>query len=117
MPEPQTQNTCMQASVNRNKGGMKIMQVNLGRAWAADDLAHAVTKREEIDILMVSEPNKRMIERQDWIKDNKGDAATYLYNKNIEVEGVNKRNGYIRLKLRDLDIYSCYFSPNIPIAD
>ncbi|KAJ8964369.1 hypothetical protein NQ317_003014 [Molorchus minor] len=87
---------------------MKIMQVNLGRAWAAHDLAHAVAKEGG---------NRHTYERQDWIKDSKGDAAIYIYNKNIEVEGISKRNGYVRLKLRGLDIYSCYFSPNISIAE
>lgn len=59
---------------------IKILKANLGRAYAAQDMACASAKRKDIDLLVVSEPTKKRVSESQWIKDNIVNMAVLLLN-------------------------------------
>lgn len=96
---------------------MKLLQINLGRARAAHDLVIETALAKEVDIIMASEPNKKIAERGRWLKDQRGDAAILVRNKQIKMKGFKSAQGWVRLDLETISIYSCYISPNINIKE
>nr|CAH7720777.1 unnamed protein product [Callosobruchus chinensis] len=79
-------------------------------------MAYAVAKEKNIDIIIVSEPNKALVQNVQWITDTRLDVAVYFRNASIEVSGITKKAGYICIKLRDHNLYCGYSSPNIPLS-
>ena len=66
-------------------------------------------------MLLISEPNKRLCERNAWLTDARLDAAIVFQNKEIAVHGVGSGDGFAWAELSNLIIYSCYCSPNVDI--
>jgi hypothetical protein len=64
------------------------------------------------DILLISEPNKKMIEKAQWFKDRKGDAAIRVVNRETKIFGEGAGDGFVFTKAKEVTIYSCYSSPN-----
>lgn len=69
----------------------KILQVNLGRARAAHDLMWATAVKEGIDVVVISEPNKRICAQRGWITDMNGDMAVAIMNNRVEVDNLKKK--------------------------
>lgn len=93
------------------------MQTNLGRMRIAHDLAYATAVKMRVDILVVGEPNKKLSENVQWIKDKRTDVAIMILNKKIRVAEVDCGEGYIRIDIQKCQLYCCYISPNIRIED
>lgn len=91
----------------------KILQTNLGRMRAAHDLAYATAKHKGFDIIVISEPNKKIIEGNEWIKDKRKDVAVLFVNRMLEVTSVMVEEGYVVVRFEKWDLYCCYLSPNI----
>jgi hypothetical protein len=87
---------------------IKILQANVGRAYAAHDLAHATAIQHEADILVLSEPNRKRVETTDWPKDTRTNVAVLILNKSLQVSNHTSRDGYIVIKLRNLSMVCCY---------
>ncbi|KAK9708598.1 Endonuclease-reverse transcriptase [Popillia japonica] len=60
------------------------------RGKTAHDLAYAMAKQRDVDMILVSEPNKTIVKRNDWIKDEKEDVAVLFMNKNDFAEYTEK---------------------------
>lgn len=97
--------------------GIKVLQTNLGRARMPHDLAYALATKRNFDILVVGEPNKRIIQNAQWIKDKREDVAMLFLNKSISVREVTSAEGHVRVQISDCHIYCCYLSPNIGFED
>lgn len=96
---------------------IKILQANLNRSRAAHDIAHMAALREGVDIIVASEPNQGLCKKYGWLTDQNVDVAVYLYNKNIEVDKIKKKNGYLQVKLKEVSLFCCYSSPNIAFTE
>lgn len=96
---------------------LKILQLNLGRAIEAHDIAFEEAIRGNIDLMIVSEPNKKMSLNQGWPTDKKRDIAIVVLNKNLEIDEINKKNGYVYIKLYGVHIFATYISPNIALEE
>lgn len=94
-----------------------MVQLNLGRARAAHDLAYANAMKNKVDIMMISEPNKKICSQKGWYADGRRDVAIKIVNKNVEIEEVKGYEGYIHMRIDGKHIYLVYISPNIKIAD
>ncbi|XP_066261300.1 uncharacterized protein [Euwallacea similis] len=92
---------------------IKIAQINLGRDKRATDLMFMTIKENNIDIILISEPNKNIAKAYNWLTDSKGDTAILIINKNIKINKVGTCKGACWLELENNVIYSCYISPNI----
>lgn len=106
-----------QCKNNKNESGVKILQTNLNRSRAAHDMAHLIAEREGIDIILVGEPNRTLMKNPRWTTDKNIDVAVYFRNKDVEVIGLDKREGFIRIQFRKYNIYCCYCSPNISLDE
>lgn len=95
---------------------LQILQTNLGRARAAHDLAYAVFREWDIDLMIVAEPNRAITGKHPWLSDKEADVAV-LTARGVGVSGVVAGKGHICLSLPTFDLHAVYISPNIPMAD
>jgi hypothetical protein len=66
------------------------------------------------NILIISESNRNC---EDWYADTEGKAAIALLQA-LTPEQIGKSGkGYVWIRFRDIQIYSCYVSPNIAITE
>lgn len=96
---------------------IKLLQINVGRAYAAQDMAFATAKQMGIDILIVCEPNKRRVNNGSWIKDTRTNVAALILTKNVGIIKHEVFHGHLVLTTKDFSILGCYISPNIPSAE
>lgn len=96
---------------------MKVLQTNLNRQKSAHDMAYLIAARETADIIVVSEPNRKIVQDTKWITDKNMDVAVYFQNRNLAVKSVNRECGFVGIKFELFNIYCCYCSPNISIND
>lgn len=93
---------------------IKILQINVGRARRAHDVAYATAIKEDIDIIFIQEPNKKIVKNMGLISDTRQDVAVLVLNKKVGITDHKCKTGYIRLSVNGTDILNCYISPNIP---
>lgn len=96
---------------------IKILQINVGRAYAAQDMAHATAKEKGADILIVGEPNKKRVQGSEWLKDSRTNVAAKVLTKNPRVLNHEIGDGYLILTLTEYSLVCCYISPNLPEQD
>ena len=104
-----------QVKERKEKRMVKFLQINLGRRRAAHDLARKEIDLENVDVILVSEPNKKLTATSEWMTDKEGDAAMLCVNKDIGVQVCKSGVRYVRCELEKFTIYSCYISPNITL--
>ncbi|XP_045482738.1 uncharacterized protein LOC123686556 [Harmonia axyridis] len=78
-------------------------------------MAWANALKLNVDLMVVSEPNKKICSSGEWITDEEKDIAVKIINKQVKVHKVNKRKNYVHLMLDGVQVYAIYVSPNIPI--
>lgn len=94
---------------------MKCLQTNLGRGRVAHNLAYALALEIDADLIIISEPNIRISDGAEFIRDKNKVVAVQIINKNIGIEGHTIGKGYISLKFKTFHLYCCYISPNITV--
>lgn len=67
---------------------MKFLQANLNRCKAAQELLHQTVREKEIDVLIVTEPNKKIV--SNWHVDQKTNAVTRICNNKIRTGNTGK---------------------------
>ncbi|XP_072400842.1 uncharacterized protein [Diabrotica undecimpunctata] len=97
------------------KKRLTILQVNVGRAKTAHDLLLAKALALNADLIIVPEPNKNIVKKNGWITDTRSDVAIYINNKNMHINKVKRREGYLKINIDNLAIIACYISSNINI--
>lgn len=100
---------------------IKILQLNLGRGRAAHYLAFLTLDEEEVDVLVVAEPNKKIVSGTRWLADSRRDVGIYFRNKKVGVvehmcgDGyVMCGDGYVYVEFEDFRMMVCYIFPNLP---
>lgn len=93
----------------------KCLQTNLKRARAALDLAYKTIEERRVDIAIVSEPNRHMISRGAWLIDENCNVAIKNFNKKLRILKNGNGKGYVWIEMRDIVVYGCYISPNVPL--
>ncbi|KAK9711620.1 hypothetical protein QE152_g25370 [Popillia japonica] len=73
----------------------KILQTNLGRGRAPHDLAYATAKEKRVDMMLVSEPNKKIAKEKEWITDEREDVAVLVLNKKLPVIRTKTGKGFV----------------------
>ena len=91
---------------------IKFLQINVERKVAMHDVVMSKVHRDE-DVLIISEPNRRICMRDAWLTDNRLDAAIVFMNKDIVVRNRGRGDGFVWVELSELVVYSCYCSSNI----
>lgn len=94
---------------------ISILQINLDRSVAAHDLVDITVVDKKIDIVLISEPNKNHVVKGGWFMDKNRDSAIKVYNKKIKVYDAGSGEGFVWVAVGDLQIFSVYISPNVPL--
>lgn len=94
---------------------IKFLQANVGRSIVSHDLAYAFAMAHDIDIIMTSEPNLRLIKGSRWITDSKNDVGIIIINRSINILSHFSFEGAVVIRLRDVTLVCCYCSPNITL--
>lgn len=94
-----------------------MLQTNLGRARAAHDIVQIVAGEKDIDIVVISEPNVKIVRDNGFIMDNNENVAVILRNKFAGVRGYKKGSGYVCVEMSECSLYCCYCSPNCPLSE
>ena len=92
---------------------IEIAQINLDRKKISDDLLRNISIRDNIDICIISEPNKKIARKKNYLVDIRCDAAIIVTNKNIITTGHGRGDGFVWAEFENVIIYSCYISPNV----
>lgn len=91
---------------------LKFIQVNLGRGSRAQDLLLHTAKDRGADILLLTEPYRKL-DSENWFQDDSGRAAIVVCNPARKVgKTKSTSNGFVWIEVGNVRIYSCYFSPN-----
>lgn len=96
---------------------LTILQTNLGRARAAHDLMWAAAMTKKVDIIVVSEPNKKLMDKGGWTMDASKGVAAQITNRAIAVEGIVSGPHHVRIDLGRWHIICTYISPNIAFQE
>ncbi|XP_072400594.1 uncharacterized protein [Diabrotica undecimpunctata] len=96
-----------------NTKSARFLQTNLGRARLAHDLALEAATRRNIDVLIVSEPNLRVVREKGWHADEAGDVAVYIRNRKLRIYAIDAHDGYVTIRMERMNVICCYISPNI----
>lgn len=97
---------------------MKILQINTNRSRPAHDMALATAINQNVDILIVSEPNVSAVRnKMDWICDEDYATSIKILTNNIAVRNQGHGKGFSYIATTQLTIYSCYTSGNREIED
>lgn len=94
---------------------MRFLQLNTNRSVVSHDLAMAAACRLRVDVLIIAEPNRKVLEKGGWFADNAGDAALRFLTPNIKILRSGNGRGLVWAELESAVIVSCYMSPNAPI--
>ena len=97
------------------KKNVLVWQVNTDRARATHDLIHALTRTNNVDIVVYNELNKKMAARHKWCIDRRVDVAIDVISNELPIIRQGQGDGYAWVELRECTIYGCYISPNITI--
>lgn len=114
--------TANQPSNNSNtnvipNGSINILQINLNRSRCADDILTQAVHEERSDIVLVSEPYRNRSDVH-WFADTTNSAAIWISNsRNIPLKSNGTGDCFSWISTTKFSIFSCYFSPNIPIQE
>ena len=95
---------------------MNIMQLNVNRSRLVHDLLWNDSK--DCDILIISEPNKKLSTERGYICDKNIDAAVII-RKNCDISAVidvHRSCGFVCVEFAMCVVISCYVSPNVEIG-
>ena len=96
-----------------NVRDLEILQINVDRKRITHDLVQSVVNRDNIDVCIISEPNKKISERLKYLTDKRCDAAIVVANRDVVVRGHGGGSGFVWAELDGIVLYGCYVSPNI----
>jgi len=93
---------------------IRILQINVGVCRAAQDLALATASDTGVDVLVLSEPYRCGQEAEGWFSDIDERAAILALNRNLQIQTIGPKDnrGFRWIKVEDITIYACYWSPN-----
>lgn len=95
---------------------IKITQINLNRSWSAFDLLKQRVLDSDIGLSIISEPPSNVLKTNRWFVSN-DNLAAILWNVEASVNNICKLicsgNGFVIVKFREINIISCYASPNV----
>ncbi|XP_045482746.1 uncharacterized protein LOC123686562 [Harmonia axyridis] len=94
---------------------LRILQMNLERARAAHDVAWKDAIGNNVDILAISEPNRKICQQEGWHMDKRGDVAVRICNRQVEVNKIVTGSSYIQVSLEGIELFVVYISPNITV--
>lgn len=75
----------------------------------------ALGKELDVDVIAITEPNKKAVSKRGWHTDNRIDTAVYIQNRKLKITEVRKREGFIVLGFDSCALLCGYCSPNVTL--
>lgn len=75
-------------------------------------MVEKMAEEQNCDILLVTEPNKKVVQSGGWYCDLRIDAAVKVLSRAVSVIDCRSGNGFVWIETDKYKIYSCYISPN-----
>ncbi|XP_054257440.1 uncharacterized protein LOC128982505 [Macrosteles quadrilineatus] len=96
---------------------ISALQLNMQRSRTADGLLYQFATEQGADILLLSEQYQNRRSPQ-WFPDVSGTAAIWVLDPGkVPILDSGEGNGFVWLRSRGLTFFSCYLTPNQPIAE
>lgn len=92
---------------------LDILQVNVDRRVAAQNLIFQTAAREGADLVLVSEPNKAMARGKGWYTDDLLDVCIVKRNPFIKITGWGRGMGHAWVRIGEMYVFATYISPNV----
>lgn len=92
---------------------MNLIQINLNRSGAAHALLDQIIVENKIDLVIISEPYKKIQKHDRYIIDQNEDVAIMIVNPNIKYYQIIRKKGQVWIKLQNFFIGGVYVSPNV----
>lgn len=99
------------------RNAFKILQLNCNRGRKPHDMLVRLAKKRKGDVLMVSEPNRKVVADGTYQCDPRGDAAIRVFAKDLIRTGKTGADGVTVATIGDISIVSVYISPSISILE
>nr|XP_044249378.1 uncharacterized protein LOC123002814 [Drosophila takahashii] len=96
---------------------MKVIQINLNHCRAAQDLLLQSVRECKADLAIISEPYK-VEDNGDWVTNTSSKVAIWLCRRNgRSFLDVRKGSGFVRARIGEMWVYSCYLAPSLSKVD
>lgn len=94
---------------------MKVLQINTNRSREAHDLANATASQLECDIILISEPNKKITSNKRYMYTNTTKCASIVRTRASTIDLIDTECGdcYVSVRTEKTDFYSVYLSPSM----
>ena len=92
---------------------LKVLQYNCNRSRTALDALCAYAVRARADVLLLSEPNKRLGADGVYVMDCRKDTAARVFNQHVAVEARGQGVGHSWVQVNGVLLVSTYVSPNV----
>lgn len=96
---------------------IRVLQLNCNRGRGPHDMLTGIARRRKADVLMVSEPNKRLCENSLYHSDARRDAAVRITSSDLTATGKGQVDGVAWCVVNGITIASVYISPSISIEE
>lgn len=95
---------------------MRFIQLNLNHCEAAQCLLRQSVMENKVDVALLSEPYK-IEENTAWRYDATKTASIWLASGKVPRQSASNREGFVRVNISDISVYSCYIAPRHSIEE
>lgn len=95
---------------------VNFLQINLNRNWAAEQLMFQTAVETEADVLIISEPFRRVGVEARWCP-NRMAAVASTTRTAMTHDGRGSSNGFAWMSFRNLTVFSCYCRPGTTLQE
>lgn len=75
---------------------MKFLQTYLGRSRTAHDLYYATANEKETDLIIISEPNKKIFKKMGYIVNDEHNVVVQVLNKTVGIIKTATGRNYVK---------------------
>lgn len=100
---------------NRKPKGLRFIQTNLNRNEAAVDLFAATITSQNAAIVVICEPNKKMVQKKNFCCDKCCDVAILVSDKETNIANKSCDKNFVACDVGACIVYVCYILPNASV--
>lgn len=96
---------------------ISFLQLNANRSRRAHDILHKTASETNSDIVLLSEPNLKVVDNPRYLHDIRKDTAINILSKHVQLKCSGSGSGFTWISTSVVTVYSCYISPNSTIGE
>ncbi|KYB24913.1 hypothetical protein TcasGA2_TC034914, partial [Tribolium castaneum] len=121
---PDRSKLCLKCGKNDHKAAecknemfCPICNLNANRSRRAHDILHKTASETNSDIVLLSEPNLKVVDNPRYLHDIRKDTAINILSKHVQLKCSGSGSGFTWISTSVVTVYSCYISPNSTIGE